>query len=220
MEEALDNNRCHICPLTEDNAPRTPVEITPWMNLQCGHRIHTNCFLEKLYNDDISPIRFSCPICQEHALTNHMITWLQANDFQNATRAETLWKENAEFRQDIQNLSKLQRQKSAIIHQHKRECRNIKREWNETIHPSLEFIRLKRKEFRKRLQSLPSRTNAIRAINAIIATRGNIVRKYPTFNWYDFLQLRRIPGVPKLKKYPRHGRWLLFSAENLFRGRT
>lgn len=219
MEEEVAVHRCHLCPIIQDDAPREPYERIPWMNLQCGHRIHTNCFLEKMYSEEISPIRFSCPICQEHALTNHMVVWLQTNaenNFHSPQSLQKFWEDSSEFREDIKNLSKIQRANSASIREHMKECTNIKREWNETIYASVEFIRLQRKEFTKRLQNLPSRTKAIRAINKIITTRRQLVAKYASFNWYDFSRIHRITGAPKLKKYPRFGRWL-FSAQRLFR---
>jgi hypothetical protein len=217
QQEQINPHRCHICPLTQDMAPRIPLENSPWMYLQCGHRIHTNCFLEKSYNDDLSTIRFSCPACQEHALTNHMVEWIEANDihFYRPLRLETLWNENAELREDIKNLSKLQRKHSLVIRNHKLESAQLKNEWKRAIHSSLEYIRLQKKEFKNRLVNLPYRKKAIRAINEITHLRASLIAKYPNLSWHNLSQISRIPGAPNLKTYPRVGRWI-FSGNRLF----
>jgi hypothetical protein len=218
QQEQINPNRCHICPLTQDTAPRIPAENIPWMYLQCGHRIHTNCFLEKSYNDNISTLRFSCPICQEHALTNHMIQWIEAQENNNlrTVTIQNLWNDNKEFREDICSLSKVQRANSTLITNHMKECNELKKQWARDIHTSLEFIRMKRKEYIQRLKSLPSRKKAIQGINAIIRLRHRLINKYPTLTWYHFSILSRIPGAPKLKRYGRWGAKWIFSGKRIF----
>ena len=217
-QEEINIHRCHMCPITQDTAPRIALENSPWMYLHCGHRIHTNCFLEKSYTDDMAVIRFSCPVCQEHALTNHMVEWLQentVNHFHIPARLENLWNETAELREDIKSLANLQRKHSSIIQAHKKECAQLKNEWRRAIHSSVEYIRLKKKEFKNRLISMPNRKKAIRSLNEIISTRANLLTKYPKLTWYDFSRMHTLPGGPKLKRYPRYGKWI-FSGNRLF----
>jgi hypothetical protein len=222
QQEQINPNRCHICPLTQDTAPRTPAENIPWMYLQCGHRIHTNCFLERSNDHAMSLIRFSCPVCQEHALTNNMIQWIEAQEQYNFTRAntlQTLWNENHEFREDIKNLSKIQRTHSSVISNHNKECIELRKQWNRDIHTSMEFIRMKTKEYYTSLKGLPFRKKALYGINIILRMRNNLIRKYPSLNWYHYSIISRISGAPKLKRYSRMSAWLI-SGPRLFNLRS
>ena len=219
--EDIQTHRCHLCPLTPDTAPRVLLERAPWMELCCGHRIHTNCFLEKAYNDNIPLLRFACPICQEHALANDMINWIRDHDvngFHTPLQLQTLWDKDEDFRKDIKDMSKFQRNNSLIIKTHRGELAELRRQWKAAIYSSTEFIRLQKLEFIKRLKNLQSRKKAIQATNKIISKRRNLIAKYPSFTWYHFSMFHTIIGAPKMKKYSHYHDSIL-SPPRIFRVR-
>ena len=182
------------------------------MNLQCGHQLHTNCFIEYLYMGHGHLLRFECPVCHVHALENTMVEWLQENDtihFAQPETVERLWNENNGFREDIRNLHKLQRGESSAIRTHKKELAQLMREWKETTYTSFQFLKEQKRIFKRRLFSLGGRKRAIRGANKILAERRKILNKYPSLSWISFRNVRAIAGAPKLTQYQRTLLWKL-----------
>jgi len=226
MEEeaavVVEHRRCSFCPTIQDTAPRVALDRAPWMNLQCGHQVHTNCFIEYLYFSTRTLLRFECPICHANALENTMIAWLVENDTLHFTRPNTLndlWDGNEEFRNDIRDLHKIQREEAKSISIHTNEVNQLKREWKEITYTSIQFLKEQKRIFKRRLFTLAGRRKAMRGINRMFAERRRLLNKYPNISWSSFQGIRAIRGAPKLKVFSRILSWK-FMPYNLFRVRV
>jgi hypothetical protein len=218
----IEHRRCSLCPTLQDTAPRVALERAPWMNLQCGHQVHTNCFIEYIYFSTRNLLRFECPICHAHALENTMVEWMVQNDNLHFARPNTLddlWNGNEEFRNDIRNLHKIQREESKYIQIHKNEVNQLKREWKEITYTSVQFLKDQKRIFKRSLYGLVGRRKGLRGINRMIAERRRLLNKYPNVSWSSFQGIRAVRGAPKLKIFSRTLGWK-FMPYNLFRVRV
>jgi len=223
MEEErvnMENRRCSLC-IEEAFHLFTPPEKAAFMNLRCGHQIHTNCFLIHVYTRFQNVLTFDCPICEILPLDTPLVEWLFLNrrPVHTTHTDQDLWNTNEEFRNDIRALSKIQKESSKYLIEYKKETTTLKRDWKNTMYTTLEFVKDQRRIFKRRLFGLGVRKKAISSIRRITQERNRMLNKYPSLTWQSFRNLRNIPGAPKLKHYPRSLLWR-YLPYNLFRFST
>jgi hypothetical protein len=198
-------NRCAFCPHIADVAPPPPqpdLATAARMHFRCGHSIHTHCILYKLYTDDISAMRFSCPTCNERVIHDEGYQWLR--NFRRhrdgvPPNLENLWKTNEVFREDVKGLYKIQKEFASVDKQYGKCLTELKKEWKNTIDPYKNILKAEKEKIMNKFKELPFRSKRNYLSGKISLNTDRVCRTYDLHK-YELSTLAHIPGAPKIQR--------------------
>jgi hypothetical protein len=205
VTEAEAANRCAFCPHMADVAPPPPqpdLATAARMHFRCGHSIHTHCILYKLYTDDISAMRFSCPTCNERVIHDEGYQWLR--NFRRHREGvppnlENLWKTNEVFREDVKGLYKIQKEFASVDKQYGKCLTELKKEWKNTIDPYKNILKAEKEKIMNKFKELPFRSKRNYLSGKMSLNTDRVCRTYDIHK-YELASLAHIPGAPNIQR--------------------
>lgn len=190
---------CIQCPRDEEVTRYPPRTNHAYMELRCGHKVHTQCYLNMMMRYDIhAVISTRCYICDESVMEPQAITFFRdAEEEDRRTSVVDLWRNNPEFRSDLKALLK---QRSACIKLSTvfaKEAKEIISEFKEVTHIPVQTVKLFKKTYTARITAITSRRRMIYYNNKYIKNLNEFCRKYKTWT-SRFRPLRGMEGVPRI----------------------
>jgi hypothetical protein len=190
---------CILCPTAEQLTRYPPRTHNGYMELRCGHRVHTQCYLNVMMRHDIHSVMDTrCYICEQSVMEPQAITFFQDLEQDNRMASVVdLWTNNPEFREDLKVIIK---ERAACIKRsiaYGKEAKELIKEYKEVVNIPLQTLKLYRKTYTTRLSSIPSRRKMIYHNSKYIKRLNEFCRKYKTWT-SRFRALRGMAGVPRL----------------------
>ena len=185
------------------------IETAPRMQFRCGHSIHTHCILYKLYTDDISSMRFSCPTCSERVIHEEGYQWLR--NFRRhrdgvPPNLENLWKTNEVFREDVKDLYKIQKEYRSVDNEYSKSLTVLKKEWRNTTDPYRNILKFEKQKITSKFKELPLRSKRNYLSGKMSLARDRICNTYDVGR-YELHAISQIPGAPKIDRRLWFGRY-------------
>jgi len=192
---------CILCPRDQEVNAYPPITHRGYMELQCGHKVHTQCYLNMMMRFDIhAVISTRCEICDKSVMEQHAITFFRELEQEDRTASVVdLWTNNPEFRKDLKSLIKERAACVKLSLAYGKEAREVVREFKEVVNIPLQTLRLYRKTYTTRLSSIPSRRKMLYYNNKYVKNLNEFCRKYKTWS-SRFRPLRGMPGVPRIPR--------------------
>jgi hypothetical protein len=191
-------HECSLCPSEEDAARYPPRTHHGYMELRCGHKVHTQCYLNMMMRYDIhAVVSTRCYICDQTAMEPQAITFFRDAEDNRRASVVDLWTNNADFREELKALIK---ERSACIKRsivYGKELKEVIREFKEVVNIPLQTVNLYRQTYTSRISSIPSRRKMIYHNSKYIKRLNEFCRKYKTWT-SRFRPLRGMAGVPRL----------------------
>ena len=192
-------HECSLCPSEEDAARYPPRTHHGYMELRCGHKVHTQCYLNMMMRYDIhAVVSTRCYICDQTAMEPQAITFFRdAEEEGRRASVVDLWTNNADFREEFKSLVK---ERAACIKRsivYGKELKEVIREFKEVVNIPLQTVNLYRKTYTSRIAAIPSRRKMIYHNSKYIKKLNEFCRKYKTWT-SRFRPLRGMAGVPRL----------------------
>ena len=190
---------CILCPRGDDRARYPPRTNHGYMELRCGHKVHSQCYLNLMMRYDIHTVASTrCYICDETVMEPQAITFFRdaEEDTRNASVVD-LWTNNADFRADLKALIKERGFCIRLGNVYGKEVKQIISEFKEVVNIPVQTVKLYRKTYTARITAIPSRRKMIYYNSKYVKHLNNFCRKYKT--WASrFRPLRGMAGVPRL----------------------
>jgi len=190
---------CILCPRREESA-RYPARTNHgYMELRCGHKVHSQCYLNMMMRYDIhAVVSTRCYICDETVMEPQAITFFRdaEEDTRNASVVD-LWTNNADFRRDLKALIKERSACVKLANVYGKEASQVIKEFKEVVNIPVQTVRLYRKTYTARIAAISSRRKMIYHNSKYIKHLNEFCRKYKTWT-SRFRPLRGMAGVPRL----------------------
>jgi hypothetical protein len=156
----------------------------------------------KLFKDDISPTRFSCPTCDQRVIHDEGYQWMR--DFRRHRDGVepvvgNLWKTNEPFREDIKNLYKIQREFTSVNKEHGKSLNELKKEWKKLIEPYKAILKSEKEKIINKFKELPLRSKLKSLIGKMTLASAKICETYD-IGRYNLFSVAQIPGAPKIAR--------------------
>jgi hypothetical protein len=190
---------CILCPRDEEVARYPPKTHHGYMELPCGHKVHTQCYLNMMMRYDIHTVASTrCYICDDTVMESQAITFFR-NIEEDDRRASVvdLWTTNPDFRKDLKALIKERAACIKLSNVYGKEARDIINEFKQVVNIPVQTVRLYRQTYTARIAAITSRRRMIYYNNKYIKNLNDFCRKYKTWT-SRFRPLRGMEGVPRL----------------------
>ena len=190
---------CIQCPRDEEVTRYPPRSHQGYMELRCGHKVHTQCYLNTMMRYDIhAVISTRCYICDESAMEPQAITFFrEAEDEDRRASVIDLWRNNPEFRTDLKALIKQRAGCIKLSNVYSKEAKGILSEFKEAIDIPVQTVKMFKKTYTARITAITSRRRMIYYNNKYIKNLNEFCRKYKTWT-SRFRPLRGMEGVPRI----------------------
>jgi hypothetical protein len=204
---ALQNDVCihlglpEVCALCSQKSADTdqcpPSRHTGYMPMRCGHRLHTQCYLNMLTDIDITTLTSRCPVCDVHVLEESAIHYYRTRrDGRENTSVVGLWEQNDVFRTELKLLCKKRSKCIKLCTETYRPMIDIKKEYEQITDVSLQTIRMYKKEYMKKISAIETRRSMISKNSRYSKDLMAFCKKYSI--WPGQLRtLARIQGTPR-----------------------
>jgi hypothetical protein len=191
---------CAFCPDLDDDRRPPRSDDNGCMDLRCGHHIHIQCFLNIVMKDDLMVSTIRCPVCDSSIMDEAGITFFRRRTDPVRGSVLNLWRNNATFRTEFQELCKQRASCMKICKETHTEIRKIVREFHSAVDISVKTIRLYKKEYSKRIVQVKSRRKMLYQIAKYSNTLTNFTKRYELWT-NSFRALRGLDGVPRIPEY-------------------
>jgi len=190
---------CILCPRADEMARYPPRTNHGYMELRCGHKVHSQCYLNMMMRYDIhAVVSTRCYICDESVMEPQAITFFREmeQETRNASVVE-LWNTNPDFRTDLKALIKERSACVKLANVYGKEATEIIKEFKEVVNVPVQTVRLYRKTYTARIAAIQSRRKMIYYNSKYVKHLNEFCRKYKTWT-SRFRPLRGMAGVPRL----------------------
>jgi len=190
---------CILCPRADEMARYPPRTNHGYMELRCGHKVHSQCYLNMMMRYDIhAVVSTRCYICDESVMEPQAITFFREmeQETRNASVVE-LWNTNPDFRTDLKALIKERSACVKLANVYGKEATEIIKEFKEVVNIPVQTVRLYRKTYTARIAAIQSRRKMIYYNSKYVKHLNEFCRKYKTWT-SRFRPLRGMAGVPRL----------------------
>ena len=190
---------CILCPRGDETTRYPPRNHHGYMELRCGHKVHSQCYLNMMMRYDIhAVVSTRCYICDESVMEPQAITFFRdaEQDTRNASVVD-LWTNNADFRTDLKALLKERSACIKLANVYGKEATEIIREFKEVVNIPVQTVKLYGKTYTSRITAITSRRKMIYYNSKYIKHLNEFCRKYKTWT-SRFRPLRGMAGVPRL----------------------
>ncbi len=209
--------RCRLCPHPADvnnriaSFPHLPLTQSPWVQMPCGHRLHTVCYaLNMMRHGSENPRSYACDVCGEQLFNpEQMAWWLQdqrARWREPPVDLTKLWTEREDFREDLRSFKEAQKGFAVLEAQANSELTEIKKQFLNAVRLPIEQIKDQQRRFKKEATALESRRKVKASFGKLLAKQRRIEETYDV-TFRDLEGLKRHKGVPKFRLFSRWRRW-------------
>ena len=188
---------CALCPNLDDERHPLKSENNGCMELRCGHHVHTQCYLNMIMKDDILISTTRCHICDASIMDESAITFFRRRTDPVRGSVVNLWRNNATFRTEFQELCKQRAACMKICKETHKEIRKIVREYRTAVDVSVKTILLYKKEYSKRIVQVKSRRSMLYQLSKYSKNLTSFTKRYDLWT-SSFRALRGLPGVPRI----------------------
>lgn len=190
---------CILCPRSDETTRYPPRTNHGYMELRCGHKVHSQCYLNMMMRYDIhAVVSTRCYICDESVMEPQAITFFREmeQETRNASVVE-LWNTNPDFRTDLKALIKERSACVKLANVYGKEATEIIKEFKEVVNIPVQTVRLYRKTYTARIAAIQSRRKMIYYNSKYVKHLNEFCRKYKIWT-SRFRPLRGMAGVPRL----------------------
>jgi hypothetical protein len=194
---------CPLCPelyamIDLNGTPCPKLQAFGMMELRCGHRLHTQCYVNKLVKVDMTPMTSQCYMCDTSVLEEPALTYFRGLEQGNQNgSAVNLWETNPEFRTELKALCKERASCIKLTKNIYAEMLQYKKEFTEQISISVKTIVMFKKEYQKKMNAIKSRRSMIYYHARYSKRLNDFCKKYNI--WSSRMRgLRHIRGGPRL----------------------
>lgn len=169
-----------------------------FMELRCGHRVHTQCYVNRLAQNDITSLRTRCGICDTTILEQSAIDYFRGT-MHNARDVSVvkLWETNPTFRTELNELRKKRSKCVAFSKEVYSELKVYKEEFTRLTSISVETLRMYKKDFMKKMNAVKNRRAMVYQISSYSRKLREFCKRHKI--WAGSLrQLRTVNGGPRI----------------------
>jgi hypothetical protein len=172
-----------------------------FMELRCGHRLHTQCYLNGLAHLHVTPLRSKCGICETSILEQSAIDYFRDTDPNpdGDVSVIRLWETNPEFRNGLKELRKERSKCVTMSRGIYSQMKVFKDEFVDLTQVSVNTIRMYKKEFQKKMNGIANRRSVVYYNSLYSRKLKEFCKKYKI--WSSSLrQLRTMNGGPRMPR--------------------